>query len=75
MQLSPLFLDQIAVSELKGRHELVLRILRKKIGGLSIDLEAQVRSLALAQVEELGEALLDFTQVGDLSQWLQSNKE
>ena len=77
MQLSPLLLERIAASEqrgeLKGYHELVLRLLKKKIGGLSIELEAQVRNLSLIQAESLGEALLDFTQASDLFQWLQSN--
>lgn len=81
MQLSPLLLERIAASEqrgeqrgeLKGYHELVLRLLKKKIGSLSIELEAQVRNLSLVQAETLGEALLDFTQPNDLFQWLQSN--
>ena len=77
MQLSPLLLERIAASEqrgeLKGYQELVLRILRRKIGDLSLELEAQVRRLSLVQAEELGEALLDFTHTDDLFQWLQSN--
>ncbi|MCY7407512.1 MAG: DUF4351 domain-containing protein [Alkalinema sp. CAN_BIN05] len=77
MQLSPLLLERIAASEqrgeLKGYHELVLLLLKKKIGGLSIELEAQVRNLSLIQAENLGEALLDFTQASDLFQWIQSN--
>ncbi len=77
MQLSPLLLERIAASEqrgeLKGYHELVLRLLKKKIGGLSVEVEAQVRNLSLLQAETLGEALLDFTQPSDLFQWLQSN--
>ena len=81
MQLSPLLLERISASEqrgeqrgeLKGHQELVLRQLRKKIGSLSVELEAQVRSLSLIQSESLGEALLDFTQASDLFQWLEHN--
>ena len=73
MQLSPLLLERISASELKGHQELVLRLLRKKIGGLSIELETQVRNLSLVQTETLGEALLDFTQANDLFQWLSDN--
>jgi Domain of unknown function (DUF4351) len=36
----------------------------------SIDLEAQIKSLPLVQLEELGEALLDFSQMSDLVAWL-----
>jgi hypothetical protein len=35
-----------------------------------IDLEAQIKDLPLAQLEELGEALLDFSQMSDLVAWL-----
>jgi hypothetical protein len=73
MQLSPLLLERIAASELKGNQELVLRLLRKKIGSLSVELEAQVKTLSLAQAENLGEMLLDFTEINDLLQWLHDN--
>jgi Domain of unknown function (DUF4351) len=33
----------------------------------------QVQSLSLAQLESLGEALLDFTEAGDLVEWLNQN--
>jgi hypothetical protein len=36
----------------------------------SIDLEAQIKALPLVQLEELGEALLDFSQMSDLVAWL-----
>jgi hypothetical protein len=35
-----------------------------------IDLETQIKALPLAQLEELGEALLDFSQMSDLLAWL-----
>jgi hypothetical protein len=50
-----------------------LRILKKKIGSLSVELEAQVKTLSLAQAENLGEMLLDFTEINDLLQWLEDN--
>ena len=61
MQLSPLLLERISASEqrgeqrgeLKGHQELVLRLLRKKIGGLSVEVETQVRNLSLIQAEAL----------------------
>jgi predicted transposase/invertase (TIGR01784 family) len=60
----------------KGRQEeaesLILRMLKRRVGNVSIDLEAQIKALPLAQLEELGEALLDFTQMTDLVAWLNS---
>jgi Domain of unknown function (DUF4351) len=37
---------------------------------LSIEVESQVKALSLERLDELGEALLDFTQMGDLLMWL-----
>lgn len=49
---------------------LVFRLLKRRIGDLNPDLENQVRSLPVNQVEDLGEALLDFNHEEDLKNWL-----
>jgi predicted transposase YdaD len=49
---------------------LILRLLKRRVGNVSIDLEARIKTLPLAQLEELGEALLDFSQMADLGAWL-----
>jgi predicted transposase YdaD len=60
----------------KGRQEeaesLILRQLKRRVGNVYIDLEAQIKTLPLAQLEELVEALLDFSQMTDLMAWLNS---
>jgi hypothetical protein len=33
----------------------------------------QIQGLSLVQLEALGEALLDFTEVDDLATWMQQN--
>jgi predicted transposase/invertase (TIGR01784 family) len=57
----------------EGRTEearsLVLRQLPRRVGTLPATVEAQVQALALPQLEALGEALLDFVQLDDLSDW------
>jgi Domain of unknown function (DUF4351) len=40
---------------------------------LPTSVEAQVQVLALPQIEALGEALLDFAQLSDLTDWLQEH--
>jgi predicted transposase YdaD len=55
--------------ELKGQQELVLRLLKRRVGNLSSDLETRVRALPLARLEALGEALLDFTRMEDAIAW------
>ncbi|NJM75763.1 MAG: DUF4351 domain-containing protein [Acaryochloridaceae cyanobacterium RU_4_10] len=49
---------------------LVLRLLSRRIGIVSPEIEAKIRTLSIAQVEELGEALLNFSQPSDLDEWL-----
>jgi hypothetical protein len=55
--------------ELKGQQELVLRLLKRRVGNLSSDLETRVRALPLARLEAFGEALLDFTRMEDAIAW------
>lgn len=57
-------------------HEksLILRLLTRRIGTIAPQQETQIRSLSLPQLEDLGEALLDFTQPSDLDEWLQSHQ-
>jgi predicted transposase/invertase (TIGR01784 family) len=54
-------------------RSLVLRQLSRRVGTLPPSAETQVQALALPQLEALGEALLDFTQLDDLTDWLQEN--
>jgi predicted transposase/invertase (TIGR01784 family) len=54
----------------EGESELVLRLLTRRVGNLSASVRSQIKALPLVQVEELAEALLDFTQMSDLVVWL-----
>jgi predicted transposase YdaD len=49
-------------------------LLTRQYGELEIELQAQMQQLSRAQLEELGEALLDFSSVEDLVVWLQSHQ-
>lgn len=53
---------------------LVLRLLNRRLSGLKPELEEKVRGLPMKQVEDLGEALLDFGSEEDLVQWLEQPK-
>ena len=57
---------------LEGEATIVLRLLRRKIGEIDATLEATIRGLSITQLETLSEALLDFTNRGDLVNWLES---
>ncbi len=53
---------------------MLLRQLNRRIGGISAELSAKLSSLSLENLENLGEALLDFQSVEDLEQWLENER-
>lgn len=63
--------------ELRGRiqegRSLVLRQLQRRVGAVPAEVEAQVQALNLPTIESLGEALLDFSKLSDLTDWLKNN--
>lgn len=52
---------------------LLIRLLKRRIGSIPKNLNTQVYSLSVEQLENLGEALLDFTSQADLENWLRNN--
>ncbi len=57
----------------KGEANLVLRQLQRRCGVISINRQELVRSLTIAQLESLGDALLDFNEMADLEAWFAAN--
>lgn len=57
----------------EGEAVIVLRLLVLRIGKLSPETQLRVQSLSSQQLESLSEALLNFSQLSDLQDWLQSN--
>ncbi len=49
---------------------LVLRLLHRRLGQVSESVSEQIRQLPVEQLEDLGEALLDFENEADLLNWL-----
>ncbi len=78
MRLAPLYQQdrERAVNEgeqrgeQKGEQRLVIRLLNRRLGEIDTPLLERVRSLSTQKLEELGEALLDFSTVNDLETWL-----
>jgi predicted transposase YdaD len=54
----------------EGEAQLVLRLLQRRIGTLTDQQRARVQALPVEQLEDLGEALPDFTAPADLDAWL-----
>lgn len=56
----------------EGERSLILRLLQRRVGELPQQVRVRVETLGLEQLENLGEALLDFTSVADLQAWLEA---
>ncbi len=54
---------------------LVLRQLNRRLGQVTTSVEKQIRQLSVEQLEDLGEALLDFENEADLLHWLSQNHD
>lgn len=78
MRESVIYQDILKKGERKGKQEgkqeeclaLVLRLLMRRLGTLERGVLSQVTDLPLAALEDLAEALLDFSTVTDLNEWL-----
>ena len=56
----------------EGVAEVVFRLLKRKIGNVSPELQATLPELSVETLENLAEALLDFSTEADLQTWLQT---
>lgn len=59
---------------LKGQAQLVLRQLLRKVGKIPAEVETDIQALEIDQIEALGEALLEFEEISDLTAWLQQSE-
>ena len=50
----------------RGERALILRQLTRRVGNVPESLQTQIEALSLAQLEDLGEALLEFSRPEDL---------
>ena len=56
----------------EGETQLLLRQLSKRFGQMGNRRIQAINQLSLEQLEDLGEALLDFNNVAELDNWLKS---
>jgi predicted transposase/invertase (TIGR01784 family) len=66
--------DALLEGEAQKAQSLVLRQLTRRLGKLDSDLTQAIAKLEVSQLDELAEALLDFTNVADLKSWLKKGK-
>ncbi|MBN3924831.1 DUF4351 domain-containing protein [Nostoc sp. NMS4] len=74
MRLEPLYQRdrEQAIQEGNKQREqrLVIRQLNRRIGEIDTSLIERIQGLSLEELENLGEALLDFSSVADFEIWL-----
>lgn len=53
-----------------GEAALIIRLLQRRFGELSVDLKEHITRLDLSRLESLGDALLDFQSMAEVEAWL-----
>ncbi|EGJ33983.1 hypothetical protein LYNGBM3L_20510 [Moorena producens 3L] len=54
----------------RNEVKLIIRLLNRRLGQINPQLQNQIEELSFDQLEDLGEALLDFETEVDLTNWL-----
>ncbi|MBE9000401.1 MULTISPECIES: DUF4351 domain-containing protein [unclassified Nostoc] len=78
MRLEPLYQRDREQAKQEGRQEgkqegeqhLIIRLLNRRVGEINESLIERIKGLSIEQLENLGEALLDFSNIADLEAWL-----
>ncbi|MBN3940309.1 MAG: DUF4351 domain-containing protein [Nostoc sp.] len=78
MRLEPLYQRDREQAKQEGRQEgrqegeqhLIIRQINRRVGEINQSLIERIKGLSIEQLENLGEALLDFSNVADLEIWL-----
>ncbi len=74
MKESVIYQDIIQEGMQKGEVALLQRLIARRFGAVSADIQEQIQALSISQLEELAEALLDFSAPADLTAWLDEHK-
>ncbi len=64
-----------ARGEARGEAKVIMRQLTRRLGSVPVPVSDQIQRLTIPQLEDLGEALLDFTSLVDLEGWLSQNSQ
>ncbi|MFB2881126.1 DUF4351 domain-containing protein [Floridanema aerugineum] len=73
MRESVIYQDILEQGQQRGEIAVIMRQLNRRIGPLTPEIQAQIQTLSIPQLEDLAEALLDFSQPTDLTIWLQNH--
>ena len=57
----------------QGQIKTIMRLLNRRFAQINPDIQAQISKLSIDKLDDLTEALLDFSNAEDLTAWLQAN--
>ncbi|MBE8967789.1 DUF4351 domain-containing protein [Nostocales cyanobacterium LEGE 12452] len=76
MQESVIYQDILQKGEERGKKQealqLIMRLLTRRFAAIELEIEQQIRTLSITQLEDLAEALLDFSSHSDLVNYLEN---
>lgn len=72
MKESVIYQDIVQEGSKQEAIAFALRLLKRRLGTVNSELETQVQSLSVEQLEALGEALLDLSSEAEIKAWLES---
>ncbi|MDZ8026042.1 MAG: DUF4351 domain-containing protein [Nostoc sp. DedQUE11] len=75
MRLQPLYQQDREQAIQQSEQRLIIRQLNRRLGEIDSSNIERVQRLSIEQLEELGEALLDFSAISDLETWLNQQIE
>ena len=73
LQQTRVYRDALAEGEARGEARMIMRQLNRRLGSIPDRASTQIGQLTVPQLEDLGEALLDFTSLANLEGWLSQN--
>ena len=74
MREAPLYQEILQEGRQQEAQTIVLRLLTRRFGVVEPRLTARIQQLSSSQIEELAEALLDFSTLNDLEDWLEAHQ-
>jgi hypothetical protein len=63
MEESPIYQEIIEKGARKGKVQTLTRLLSRRFGIVSADLQQRLQALSIEQLDDLSDALFDFTEV------------
>ncbi|MEG5034722.1 Rpn family recombination-promoting nuclease/putative transposase [Microcoleus sp. AT3-D2] len=57
----------------EGQVGLIMRLLSRRLGQINPDIENRIQQLSIDKLENIAEAMLDFSNAEDLTAWLEAN--